>query len=253
MLKRVLKVGVLCSSRAPGLAEILAHPDRGRRWEIACVVSTETTMRDRDVIRAAGVPFLTHSIREFLAERKASLSDRTSRSEYDLATGRLLREMGVDAVVLLGYLYILHPAFLALFPSRVINVHDSDLTDVTASGEPRFVGLRSTRDAIVAGVAETRSSVHVVTEKLDAGPVVALSDPHPVSPFVREAAAAGHDDIVRAYAYAQREWMMRSSWGAMVAATLERLAGGEVLGADAGLRVLPGRVERTWAAAVSTQ
>jgi hypothetical protein len=50
------------------------------------------------------------------------------------------------------------------------------------------------------------------------------SEPFPVAPFVHEAVAAGETDIVRAYAYAQREWMMRSAWAALAAEAIERLA-----------------------------
>jgi len=40
---------------------------------------------------------------------------------------------------------------------------------------------------------------------------------------VRVAASRGEDDIVRAYAYAQREWMMRSAWGALAFEGLRRI------------------------------
>jgi hypothetical protein len=75
--------------------------------------------------------------------------------------------------------------------------------------------LHATRDAIYAGERETRSSVNLATPQLDGGPVLSRSEAFPVAPFVHEAVARGEHDIVRAYAYAQREWMMRSTWGAL--------------------------------------
>ena len=129
------------------------------------------------------------------------------RKAFDAETAALLR--GCDVVVLLGYLFIITEPLLSAFPGRIFNVHDSDL--------PRYPGLHATRDAILAGERETRSSVHVVTAEVDAGPVVARSEAFPVAPFVHDAVAAGQNDIVRAYAYAHREWMIRSRWGALVA------------------------------------
>ena len=142
------------------------------------------------------------------------------RRTFDAQTAALLQSAGVDAVVLLGYLYVITEPLLAAFPDRILNVHDSDL--------PRYPGLHATRDAIYAGERETRSSVHLVTPQLDGGPVLARSEAFPVAPFVHEAVKRGEHDIVRAYAYAQREWMMRSTWGMLAADALERLVLEEV-------------------------
>jgi folate-dependent phosphoribosylglycinamide formyltransferase PurN len=179
----MLNVGVLCSKRAPGLPELRA------RTNVVCVLERE-------------------------APRRAA------REAFDAETAAMLRAFHVDAVVCLGYLYVITAPLLAAFPDRILNVHDSDL--------PRFPGLHATRDAIYAGQRETRSSVHIVTPQLDLGPVLARSDAFPVAPFVHEAVARGEHDIVRAYAYAQREWMMRSTWGALAADALGRLVLEEV-------------------------
>lgn len=129
------------------------------------------------------------------------------RKAFDAETAAMLR--GCDVVVLLGYLFIITESLLAAFPDRIFNVHDSDL--------PLYPGLHATRDAIYAGERETRSSVHIVTTDLDAGPVIARSEAFPVAPFIHDAVVAGEHDIVRAYAYAHREWMMRRTWGALAA------------------------------------
>jgi phosphoribosylglycinamide formyltransferase 1 len=166
----MLKVAVLTSKRAPGLA----------------------VLRERANIT-------------LVLERRPPRG--CDRKAFDAETAVMLR--GCDVVVLLGYLFVLTEPLLAAFPDRIFNVHDSDL--------PRYPGLHATRDAIYAGERETRSSVHVVTAELDAGPVIARSDAFPVAPFVHDAVAAGEHDIVRAYAYSHREWMMRSTWGVLAA------------------------------------
>ena len=148
---------------------------------------------------------------------------REERAVFDAETATFLRRLPVDAVVLLGYLYVITAPLLDAFPDRIVNVHDADLDLRNPDGSPRYPGLHATRDAIYAGELETRSSAHLVTPDLDAGPVLARSEAFPVARFVQEAVAGGEHDIVRAYAYAQREWMMRSTWGALAAEAVQRL------------------------------
>lgn len=174
----MLNVAVLTSKRAPGIEAL------SERVRVACVMHRQPP-RGHD------------------------------RKSFDAETADLLRRFDVDAVLLLGYLYVITEPLLAAYPDRILNVHDSDL--------PRYPGLHATRDAIYAGERETRSSVHLVTPQLDAGPVIARSKAFPVAPFVHEAVARGEHDIVRAYAYAQREWMMRSTWGTLAATALEQV------------------------------
>lgn len=196
----MLNVAVLCSKRAPGLPELLAR--RNDSFDVSCIVTTH----ENAVIDAPGIPVISHPIRAY-----------ADRRTYDAMTLHVLRQLDVDAVLLLGYLYVVTDVLLSRFPHRVFNIHDSDLTIRNSEGERKYVGLRSTRDAILAGERETRSTLHLVTEKLDGGPILSLSPAFPVAPWIHDAVAAQQTDIVKAYAYAQREWMMRSAWGEMAA------------------------------------
>jgi phosphoribosylglycinamide formyltransferase 1 len=223
---RNLRVAVLCSKRAPGLDDLLRHPNRGRLYDVGCVVTTEAAFPDAERIERSDVPLLVHPIRRFFDSREASLRHLPTRCEFDAITAGVLKQLGIDTVILLGYQYVLTDVILDQFPHSIINVHDADLTIKRTDGERKYIGLHSTRDAIVAGETDTRSTVHYVTEKVDAGPVLLLSERYPVAPFAREAAAAGHTDIVKSYAYAHREWMMRDCWGSLVTRALEYMAAG---------------------------
>jgi phosphoribosylaminoimidazolecarboxamide formyltransferase/IMP cyclohydrolase len=77
----------------------------------------------------------------------------------------LLASNGVDVVVLAGYMRIVGPRVLGGFDRRILNVHPSLL--------PAFPGSRAVRDALTAGVKVTGCTVHVVTDVLDGGPIVA--------------------------------------------------------------------------------
>jgi phosphoribosylaminoimidazolecarboxamide formyltransferase/IMP cyclohydrolase len=83
----------------------------------------------------------------------------------DSRLAALLAGATVDAVVLAGYMRIVGPRVLAAFDGRIINTHPSLL--------PAFPGARAVRDALAAGVKVTGCTVHVVTDVLDGGPIVA--------------------------------------------------------------------------------
>jgi phosphoribosylaminoimidazolecarboxamide formyltransferase/IMP cyclohydrolase len=60
---------------------------------------------------------------------------------------------------------IVGPATLAAFDGRILNTHPALL--------PAFPGAHAVRDALVAGVRVTGCTVHLVTEVLDGGPILA--------------------------------------------------------------------------------
>lgn len=87
-----------------------------------------------------------------------------NRDELMLAK---LQELGVDLVVLIGYMRILSSAFVSAFEGRILNVHPSLL--------PAFAGGMDTNvheEVLAAGVKETGCTIHIVTNELDAGPIV---------------------------------------------------------------------------------
>ena len=213
----MLKVAVLSTSRAPGLDYLLGHdPRRGRIYEIVTLAVTDPEHRDVPTARAAHLPILVRDFAGFYAGRGARRRDLAVRADFDRDTAEALHAIGTDLVIACGYLHILTRPMLDAFPDRVINVHDADLAVLDAKGGPRFRGLHSTRDAILAGEPETRSTVHLVTPEVDVGPVLLRSRAFPVHQMVHEARRWDAIDILKAYAYAQREWMMRASWGRLM-------------------------------------
>jgi phosphoribosylglycinamide formyltransferase-1 len=67
-------------------------------------------------------------------------------------------------VVLAGYMQLVDAAFLARFPSAVINVHPALL--------PAFPGLRVIEQALAYGVKVFGVTVHFVDEGVDSGPII---------------------------------------------------------------------------------
>jgi len=77
----------------------------------------------------------------------------------------MLREAGVELVVLAGFMRVLHAAMLKAFRRRIINIHPSLL--------PKFPGLEAWKQALAAGEKVSGCSVHYVDEKIDHGKIIA--------------------------------------------------------------------------------
>jgi len=165
------------------------------------------------------------------------VSDRSVRPEYDRETAAILEAHGPDLVQMCGYLLVASPVLLGAFPDRILNLHDADGRLRDREGRPRYPGLHATRDAILAGEAETRTTLHLVTEELDAGPELLVSGPYPVHSMVAVLRRRGADDVVRAYAYAHRGWMMETAWGPLMARAVALFAAGAVRVDSAGLAI----------------
>lgn len=243
-----LRVALLCSHRAPGCLFLLEEDgNRGAAYDLVCALTSEPECEAKPALEAAGMPVLVHDIHEFYRVRGARLSDLDVRRDYDRAILRALRPYRPDVVALSSYLYLLTEPMLQAFPDRIVNVHDSDLRLVGADGRRRYRGLRSTRDAIFAGEPETRATAHVVTAELDGGPPLVRTGGFPVHPLVQAARTWGASDILKAYAYAHREWVIRSSWGPLLAKAIEILAQreGGSLASDAVVRAVRPPLEIT--------
>ncbi|HME87835.1 MAG TPA: phosphoribosylglycinamide formyltransferase [Chthoniobacterales bacterium] len=78
---------------------------------------------------------------------------------------QLLRDAGVELVVLAGFMRVLKSPMLEAFPRRIINIHPSLL--------PKFPGLEAWKQAFAAGETVTGCTVHYVDEQIDHGDVIA--------------------------------------------------------------------------------
>lgn len=88
------------------------------------------------------------------------------QAEADLL--RMLREAGVELVVLAGFMRILKSPMLEAFTRRIVNIHPSLL--------PKFPGLEAWKQALVAGEKTTGCTVHYVDEQIDHGDIIAQSE-----------------------------------------------------------------------------
>jgi len=77
---------------------------------------------------------------------------------------RMLRAVGVELVILAGFMRVLKSPMLDAFPKRILNIHPSLL--------PKFPGLEAWKQALAAGDKVTGCTVHYVDEKIDHGDII---------------------------------------------------------------------------------
>jgi phosphoribosylglycinamide formyltransferase-1 len=147
-----LRVGVLVSGSGTNLQAILDAADRNV-YEVALVISNKADAPALERAHKAGV----HAE----VVDPGAYSDRVT---FDLAVADRLDDAGVELVCLAGYMRILSPEFVKRFPDRILNIHPALL--------PAFPGGHAVHDALEWGARVTGTTVHLVDEEVDHGPIV---------------------------------------------------------------------------------
>jgi len=78
---------------------------------------------------------------------------------------RMLRDAGVELVILAGFMRVLKSPMLEAFPRRILNIHPALL--------PKFPGLEAWKQALATGEKVTGCTVHYVDEGIDHGDIIA--------------------------------------------------------------------------------
>jgi phosphoribosylglycinamide formyltransferase 1 len=87
------------------------------------------------------------------------------RASHEAAIDAALRAAEIEIVCLAGYLRMLTPLLVQAWQDRMLNIHPSLL--------PSFPGLHTHARALEAGVKLHGCTVHLVTQEMDAGPILA--------------------------------------------------------------------------------
>jgi phosphoribosylglycinamide formyltransferase-1 len=144
-----VRIGVLGSGRGSNLRNLVR-----RGYDVVAVATNRPSCGAAAFARDSGL-----ALGEFSQRRFASSEER------DAAMLDWLRARGVELVVNAGYDRILSRAFVSAFAGRILNVHPSLL--------PAFAGgMDAVERALGHGVKVTGCTVHVVTDDVDAGPIL---------------------------------------------------------------------------------
>ncbi len=150
------RVGILISGRGSNMAALLeAARDPAFPAEIVLVLSNRPDAGGLAVAAAAGVATAAVDHRPFKGDR----------AEHERAIDAALRQAGAEIVCLAGYMRLLTPFLVDAWAGRMLNIHPSLL--------PAFPGLDTHARALAAGAKLHGCTVHLVTQGMDEGPILA--------------------------------------------------------------------------------
>jgi len=148
------KFAVFISGQGSNLQAIIDAVKAGEiKAQLALVVSSNDKALGIKRAESAGVPVKIFNPKNY-----------TNRQSVDRDMVIELKERKIDFIVLAGYMRLLTPYFVEQFPNKIINVHPSLL--------PSFKGIDGIKDAFTYGVKTTGVTIHFVSEKMDAGPII---------------------------------------------------------------------------------
>lgn len=115
-----------------------------------------------DNSRAAGIEKARHNnLSVHVIDRKSYPTKET----HEEAIFTVLAQYQPDLLCFAGYMRLISSRFVELYEGRILNIHPSLL--------PSFKGLNTHERVLQAGVKITGCTVHLVTEDMDAGKILA--------------------------------------------------------------------------------
>jgi len=153
------RTAVLISGRGSNMVALAeASADPHYPAEIVLVLSNRPDAAGLATAAARGIPTIAIDHRPFGRDRAA----------HEAAVDAALRAHGVEIVCLAGYLRLLSPFLVSRWSGRMLNIHPSLLPD--------YKGLHTHERVLAAGETRHGCSVHLVTEDLDSGPILAQAE-----------------------------------------------------------------------------
>lgn len=159
-MKNKAKIAVLVSGGGTNLQALIDAQRSGiiKSGEISLVVSNNSTAYALTRAENAGI--------QTAVVLKKECADQAA---FEGEILKLLKENGIDMIVLAGFMSILSADFVSHYPEKIINVHPSLIPSFCGEG---FYGLRVHRAALDYGVKVTGATVHFVNEIPDGGKII---------------------------------------------------------------------------------
>ena len=151
-----LKIGVLGSGSGSNMQSIVDEIEAGRLdAEVRVVLADVPDAKILDRAKRHGIPCQYLDCAPWKTKLEGQAEDRCIE---------ILKDAGVDTVVLAGFMRIVKPKLLAAFPNRVLNIHPALL--------PAFPGVHSWTQALDYGCKVAGVTVHFVDGGTDTGPII---------------------------------------------------------------------------------
>ena len=153
-----MKIAVFVSGGGTNLQAIIDKIASGeiRNVEISEVIASNDSAFAIERAKKAGIP-------------STVISKKVLGDAYDDATLTELNRLGVDLVVLAGFLSMLGPKTVEAYSNRIINIHPALIPAFCGKG---MYGIRPHEAVLAKGVKISGATVHFVNEHYDEGPII---------------------------------------------------------------------------------
>ena len=152
----MIKLGVIGSTNGTDLQAVLDAVGSGElNAEVSVVLSNQ---KNAYILERAE----NHNVPAVFVSHKGK-----TREEFDAEMTGVLKEYGVDLVLLVGFMRILSAGFCREWQNKLLNVHPSLL--------PKYAGGMDTNvheEVLKNGDIETGCTIHFVTDEVDGGPIL---------------------------------------------------------------------------------
>ncbi|WP_353895489.1 phosphoribosylglycinamide formyltransferase [Glycomyces tritici] len=150
--KRLVVLVSGSGSNLQALMDACADPAYGA--EVVAVGADREGTYGAERAEKAGIPTFVHRVKDY-----------PDRDAWDRALTEDVASYEPDIVVSAGFLKLCGPRFLAAFPGRYINTHNSLL--------PAFPGMNGPGEALAAGVKLAGATLFICDAGVDTGPIIA--------------------------------------------------------------------------------
>lgn len=148
------RVAILISGGGSNMVALVRSMQAENYAQPVLVLANDPKASGLEKAKDLGVPVTAIDHLPFGKDRKA----------FEAQVMRTLEAARPDIICLAGFMRVLSPEFVDHWQNKILNIHPSLL--------PKYKGLNTHARAIQAGDTQAGCSVHMVTAKLDDGPIL---------------------------------------------------------------------------------
>ena len=152
-MQELYNIVVLISGKGTNLQALIDASHRSS-YKISAVISNTAKAIGLNRAKISGID-------TYVIEQESF----NSKLEFEESLATRISEINPKLIVLAGFMKVLSPQFVKLFRGKIVNIHPSLL--------PEYPGLNTHQRVLEDKKKIHGVSVHLVTEDLDGGPVIA--------------------------------------------------------------------------------
>ena len=152
-MQELYNIVVLISGKGTNLQALIDASHRSS-YKISAVISNKAKAIGLNKAKISGID-------TYVIEQESF----NSKLEFEESLATRISEINPKLIVLAGFMKVLSPQFVRLFRGKIVNIHPSLL--------PEYPGLNTHQRVLKDKKKIHGVSVHLVTEDLDGGPVIA--------------------------------------------------------------------------------